>query len=139
VRPGESIVTIARKLRVNRIDLAEANHLSVRSRLKAGQALIIPRAPATILAARSDRPAPPAVPASRATRSGSAAEPAVRASAQNGGAPRATTYRVRRGDTLISIARQFHTTVANLKEWNGLRSSHIRAGERLTIFATAAR
>ena len=58
---------VARKLRVSRVDLAEANSLSVRSRIRPGQDLIIPRAPATLLAARTDRPAPTAV-ASRAIR-----------------------------------------------------------------------
>jgi len=41
---------------------------------------------------------------------------------------------VRRGDTLIEIAQQYGTTVANLKEWNNLRSNTIRIGQRLKIF-----
>src|SRR5215207_8105541 len=64
VKQGESLATIARKLRVGRTELAEANHLSVKSRVRAGQELVIPRAPATLLATRTDRPAP-AVMASR--------------------------------------------------------------------------
>jgi membrane-bound lytic murein transglycosylase D len=146
VRRGESLASIARKLKVSRVDLAEANSLSTRSRVRTGQSLIIPRAPATVLAARADRPDPPALAASR-TLSGTGAEaPVVRASnetgarASNGTGARAgrTTYRVRRGDTLISIARAFGTTVAQLKNWNGLRDSRITAGSRLTIFANSA-
>ena len=45
VRRGESIATIARKLSVSRADLAEANKLSIRSPVRAGQELVIPRAP----------------------------------------------------------------------------------------------
>ncbi len=47
VKNGESLQTIARKLNVRQSDLAEANSLSLRSRLKPGQRLIIPRAPTT--------------------------------------------------------------------------------------------
>jgi membrane-bound lytic murein transglycosylase D len=43
-------------------------------------------------------------------------------------------HRVKRGDTLFSIARRYDTTVESLKEWNRLRSSNIQVGQRLTIF-----
>lgn len=42
-------------------------------------------------------------------------------------------YRVRSGDSLSVIARRFNVTVADLKRWNGLRSSSIRAGRTLVI------
>ena len=42
VRRGESLATIARKLRVSRVDLAQANHLSTRARVRTGQELVIP-------------------------------------------------------------------------------------------------
>jgi membrane-bound lytic murein transglycosylase D len=42
-------------------------------------------------------------------------------------------YRVRRGDTLIKIARRHGVTVRQLRDWNGIRGSHIRIGQRLTI------
>jgi membrane-bound lytic murein transglycosylase D len=42
-------------------------------------------------------------------------------------------YRVRRGDTLIKIARRHGVTVRQLRSWNGIRGSHIRIGQRLTI------
>src|SRR4029453_2704713 len=58
VRKGETITTIARKLKVSRTDLAEANYLTTKARLDTGQELIIPRAPTTILAARTETPAP---------------------------------------------------------------------------------
>jgi membrane-bound lytic murein transglycosylase D len=43
-------------------------------------------------------------------------------------------YRVKRGDTLIGIARVHRTTVASIKTWNKLRSNAIQIGQRLTIF-----
>ena len=45
----------------------------------------------------------------------------------------ATTYRVKRGDTLFSIARLFDTTVDKLRSLNRLRGSHISVGDRLTV------
>jgi membrane-bound lytic murein transglycosylase D len=129
VRSGESISTIARKLRVSRVDLAEANSLSTKSRVRSGQELIIPRAPATLLASRPERAAPTEV-ASRAL-SGSATVPAATQSQ--------IVYRVKRGDTLFSIARLFDTTVDRIKSWNKLRGNAIEAGTRLKIVASRPR
>lgn len=138
VRRGESLRTIANKLRVNRKDLADANQLTLKSRVAAGQSLIIPRAPATVLAARSDRPAPPAIAASRTIAAPADDAPVMR-TATNTAAAAKTTYRVRRGDTLFSIARLFNTTVDRIKSWNRMRGNRIAPGDRLTIFATRAR
>jgi hypothetical protein len=47
--------------------------------------------------------------------------------------PDQTDYRVRRGDSLWSIARKHGVTVAELKRANNLRSSTIKAGQKLVI------
>ena len=139
VRKGETLLSIARKLKVNRADLAEANYLSVKSRVTAGQQLIIPRAPTLLLATRTETPAPlvetqkvDAVVTASATVPNAVETDDTAASAQS-----KLVYRVKRGDTLASIARVFKTTVASLKKWNGLSGNVIREGERLTIFTTA--
>ena len=44
VKKGETLLSISKKLKVSRTDLAEANYLSTKASLKAGQQLIIPRA-----------------------------------------------------------------------------------------------
>jgi LysM repeat protein len=41
---------------------------------------------------------------------------------------------VKKGDTLSSIARRYHTSVSKLKAWNGLRGTMVRQGQRLTIW-----
>ena len=130
VRRGETLSTIARKLRVSRTDLAEANYLSVRSRLRAGQKLVIPRAPAVLMAAQLDRPAPVTESRAGAAVSNMSAAPDPRPSERV-----KLIYRVKRGDTLFSIAQLFKTTVSALRDWNGLSSSRIRVGDRLTVFA----
>jgi membrane-bound lytic murein transglycosylase D len=48
-------------------------------------------------------------------------------------APEKVIHRVRRGDTLFSIAKRYDTTVQDLKEWNRLRGNAIKVGQRLTI------
>ena len=45
----------------------------------------------------------------------------------------ASTYTVRRGDTLWAIARRNNISVDRLKSANGIRSSHVRAGQVLKI------
>ena len=40
-------------------------------------------------------------------------------------------YQVKKGDTLYSIARKFETTIAILKELNGLKSNIISVGQHL--------
>ncbi len=130
VRKGETLSTIARKLKVGRTDLAEANYLRTSSRLQVGQRLIVPYAATALLSARADRPAPAIVATARPT----ASEPALDARAATSASRVKTTYRVRRGDTLTSIARRFETTgtVADELE-QAARRSHYgrRAPDRL--------
>jgi len=45
-----------------------------------------------------------------------------------------TRYRVRRGDTLHTIAEQFSVTPAELRQWNGLRSDHVTRGASLRVY-----
>jgi membrane-bound lytic murein transglycosylase D len=42
-------------------------------------------------------------------------------------------HRIRKGDTLIGIARRYHVSVAAIREANGIHGSFIRAGKRLQI------
>ncbi len=137
VRKGETLLSIARKLKVSRADLAEANYLSVKARVTPGQQLIVPRAPTLLLAARTDTPAPlvetrktdPVVTASVTIPSAVSDAPSTLARAK-------VVYRVKRGDTLSSIARVFQTTVASLKKWNDLPGNTVKIGQRLTIMTT---
>lgn len=42
-------------------------------------------------------------------------------------------HKIKKGETLSSIARKYHTTVANLKKWNKLKSDLIREGQRIIV------
>lgn len=45
-----------------------------------------------------------------------------------------TYHKIRRGETLSTIARKYRVTVSKLKQWNNLRSTNITAGKRLKIY-----
>jgi membrane-bound lytic murein transglycosylase D len=136
VKRGETLLSISRKLKVKQADLAEANSLTLRSRVQPGQQLIIPRAPTTLLAARPENPAPETVmAASRPVVSEKAMLVSTRAESVE---PQRIVHRVKRGDTLFSIAKLYNTTVASLKSWNTrtIRGNRINIGDRLTIITT---
>ena len=128
VKRGETLTTIARKLRVNRTDLAEANYLKVASRVSAGQKLLVPRMPSAALLAR----AASGGPVETATE-----DDAVMAGSASGHDEETArvTYRVRAGDTLFAIAKRHGTTVESLKALNSLRSSALKVGTRLVVQA----
>ena len=44
-------------------------------------------------------------------------------------------HRVQQGETMIAIAHKYGVTSADIRNWNGLRSSTVRPGNRLTIYA----
>ena len=130
VRSGETLLTISRKLRVSRADLAEANYLSARSRVRPGQKLIIPRAPTTLMAAQPYRPTPPLESQPAVERASLVSTPDTSAEPE----VVRRTYKVKRGDTLASIALRFDTNVASIKSWNRLHTNRISAGQRLTVY-----
>jgi membrane-bound lytic murein transglycosylase D len=135
VKRGETLATIARKLRVNRTDLAEANYLRTSSKLGVGQNLIIPQQPTVLMAARTDRPVPAAELSPVVADTVVAAVNDVDRRTSGASDDRVkVVYRVKRGDTLASIARVFKTSVAAIRTWNGIEGSRINAGERLTIY-----
>jgi membrane-bound lytic murein transglycosylase D len=113
VKRGETLSTIARQSGVRTANLASANGVSTKDKVQVGQQLMIPRATAT------------QVPS--ATRHAAPAPTSTSASASS------TTYRVKQGDTLYSIARQFDTTVDNLKHLNQLTTDVIVVGDKLTV------
>lgn len=126
VKKGETLATIAKKLRVNRTDLAEANYLKVNSRVKLGARLLIPRMPSSALLAR----------ASSADLEKAAAATVEEVLAETAALPEpaaARTYRVRAGDTLSAIARRTGATVAQLKVWNKIRGTRLNVGDRLVV------
>lgn len=113
VKSGETLASIARRHKTTTTDLAEMNSIKRTARLRAGQRLYVPGS----ITGPSARNGAPAVAAARS----------------NAGGGDTVTYRVKAGDTLFGIARQFDVTIDELKAWNNLRGSLIGVGDRLTI------
>ena len=114
VRRGQSLASIARANGVSARDVAEANGIAPGKRLRRGTELIIPiPAHTRVATVRHER----------------------RPDASEG---RRVRHRIKPGDTLVSIAAQYGTTVRELRTWNRLRNTRIAAGNVLTIYTGSA-
>ena len=47
-----------------------------------------------------------------------------------------TVHTVKKGETLSSIAKKYHVSVANLKKWNNLKKDSLSIGKKLTIYTS---
>ena len=107
VRPGETVAGIASAYDVDPGELMRENGLESPRDLEPGQQIVIPG------------------------RTGETGASGISGAEAAEAAPR--THRVRRGETLFSIARRYGVRVTEIKELNGLRSDVIRVGQRLEI------
>jgi membrane-bound lytic murein transglycosylase D len=105
VRPGEALPAIAARYRVKVEELAALNQLAS-GELEPAQRLTIPVAYRT--------------------------EP-VRRPGSAPGRSLGPQYTVRQGDTLGAIARRYGVTVAQLQQWNGLRTTRLSIGRVLAV------
>ena len=122
VRRGDTLSAIARRERVPVAMLARLNHLGRHDRIVAGQRLRIERGVslprARVFHGRGRLYASRRIPRLRHVHP-----------------IRRMTYRVRKGDTVYSIAHQFRVSMQELRHWNGLRHRRvIRAGQRLVLY-----
>jgi murein DD-endopeptidase MepM/ murein hydrolase activator NlpD len=134
VARGDTLFSISKRLNLSVDDLREANGLSRKARIHAGQTLKLPgeagAEPAEETASASTR----AEGAGRGRR-GRASEPSPIDEAD--GARVVTTrakgesYKVRRGDTIAKVADRLDTDIATLKRLNHLRGNSVRPGEVL--------
>jgi membrane-bound lytic murein transglycosylase D len=129
VKRGDTLPLVARKLRVSKTDLAEANYLRVTAHVFAGQKLMVPQEATVLMAVRTDRPAPATEARATVAASGQLAQAAANSNRVK------VLYHVKRGDTLASVAHLFKTTVASIRGWNPrLPGNHLLAGQRLTVY-----
>lgn len=117
VQRGDSLWGIAQKQGIGLNELLKANQLDRNAVIRPGQELIIPVAGEPV-AVRTDAPQ------------------TSRVASVNVDQPM-TTYTVRSGDTLSSIATRNGTTVAAIRSANNLRSDLIRVGQQLSIPGTS--
>jgi LysM repeat protein len=102
VRQGETLDSIAQKYKTSVGAIRSANHLS-KKRLVAGQKLNVPL-----------RTSKAAGPAEKATQSG-----------------KVVRHQVQKGDTLASLSREFHISVAEIRQINHLENDTLRIGQAL--------
>ncbi len=112
VRSGDNLSIIAKRQGTNVRALKELNQLSS-NMLKVGQVIKLPPTAGQQLA--------------RATAS----------SSKNTNKARKLSYKVKNGDNLSLIAARNQVTVAELKQWNSLRTDKLKIGQVLHIHAPA--
>jgi len=105
---GDNFTTIGKKFGVSSAAMAKANPGVDSTRLKVGQKLVIPPAPATSVATAT-----------------------VGSGSEN-------SYLVKTGDTLFKIATANGTSVREIKALNGLTTDRIKAGDKLKLPAKSA-
>jgi membrane-bound lytic murein transglycosylase D len=131
VKKGDTLAAIARKLNVGKTDLADANYLPSTARVAAGQKLMVPHEATVLMTARAER----GVPVTEARKTVADAGELADATSTN---RVKTSYQVKRGDTLASIARVFQTSVASIKTWNPrIAGDRLTTGQRLTVYRLA--
>jgi LysM repeat protein len=98
---------------------------------------MVPREATVMMAARAAEPEPAAKPAEVAEAHRTVPETGTLASEPSNRVK--VIYSVKRGDTLVSIARLFKTTVAAIRTWNpSIPGDRIAAGQRLTLYRIAS-
>ncbi len=108
VSPGETLAQVAKQYHTTAAAITEVNNLQD-TELVADSKLIIPAA-------------------SRHTEQASSGSYAKRA----------TSYHVRKGDTVLSVADDFGVPAEKIRKWNGLRGNTLKAGRTLKIYKPVA-
>ena len=113
VKPGDSLHKIAKKHHVSVDSLKEANRLDGND-LRPKQVLIIPGGK-------------------------SAKKITEKSTAKKKSDPDATVYIVKKGDTLAGVSEKTGVPASEIRKTNGLRSSKLKAGQRLALAKPPAR
>jgi membrane-bound lytic murein transglycosylase D len=120
LQPADTLASISKKIGISEAQLREANRIPPRYRLAAGSTILIPR----------DETMDDDIAASSLD-----ARFTLVPEASN---LRKVTYRVRRGDTLYSVARRYRVNEKDVIVWNNLTSPSLFAGQRLELTVPVA-
>ena len=115
LQPGETLSKLAERVGLTEAQLREANHIPPRYRAAPGSTILIPRDESN-----NDDIAPGFISASFAL-------------VPENTNLRQVNYRVRRGDTLASVARRWHVSADDIVAWNQLHSMSLFTGQHLTL------
>ena len=138
VAKGDTLFSISKRLGVSVDDLRQANGLSAKGQIHAGQDLKLPGGDEEA-ADKTPPKADKAEPATKKGRKGKAAaaanlpgEPAAPAAAPGHvvtSQAKGATYKARKGDTLAKIADRVGTDVGALKRLNHVKGSAVQVGK----------
>ena len=119
MKPSDTLASVSQRAGITEQQLREANRIPPRYRLAPGSTILVPRDETTedIAATSLD------------------ARFALVPEASN---LRKVTYRVRRGDTLHSVARRYKVSEKDIIVWNQLTGPTLFAGQRLELTVPAA-
>jgi membrane-bound lytic murein transglycosylase D len=115
MKPVDTLAAVARRVGINEEQLREANRIPPRYLISTGSTILIPR----------DETMDSDIPADSLD-----ARFALVPEHSN---LQKVTYRVRRGDTLHSVARRWNVSTKDLIVWNGLTTPSLFAGQRLEL------
>ncbi len=131
VRKGDTVAKVARKYGVSVADLMKANRLKKSSRLKTGQKLVIPGREVEV--ASAERQNTSSSTTERSSKS-SASRKTDRSDQPEGITGGTVKYKVKREDTLWSLANRYNTTVDALVAINNLGdTSALVAGQTILL------
>lgn len=139
VRPGDTLVTIAKRFKATVTDIQQMNHLASNKNVRVGTNLLIPNH--TLVAVTSDTQKParktkPIITISKNTRKSTVKKLQVALSNQHTNytlQPGDTIYMVRKNDNLNSVANHFKVDASALKQANGLKSANLTPGKQIII------
>ena len=115
VKRGESLNSIAKKYGISPRTLRASNHLSSRNKLKAGHKIRIPIANSRILKRESVQ-----IAGVGQSKNSLAKETLIR-------------YKVKKGDSLSSLAQRFGTSETEIKKMNRIKGKYLTTGSVIKI------
>ncbi|RJX32867.1 MAG: LysM peptidoglycan-binding domain-containing protein [Oxalobacter sp.] len=122
-KPREKVEEVAAQFNTTPENLREINHIPTKMLLKQGSTLLVPKSEKTPQQAQDQDIAP------------ELAEKATIATIYDGPPSKRIKVKVRKRDTLISIARRYRgVTPEQIKSWNRLESNKLVVGSRLEIY-----
>ncbi len=138
VKKGERFAAIARKYGVNAATIAKVNRVKLTAYPAAGSTLLIPHKGFSEELLDGDLDGDngngPALKAKRSLNSKTAKLQERSAEKKQAAGLQPIRYRVKKGDTLFSIAQTYEITVDQIKKWNPQESKRMHTGRTLNLF-----
>lgn len=134
---GETLASIAEKYQVTPEDIKRTNNLR-RNAVRVGQQLKVATTVAGDQSVAQNVSTPQPAPAREKTTTKPKASESQQKANTSTASSGPSTYKIKSGDTLSSIAKRHGVTIDEIKRANGMTSDRLRAGQTLKIPAKKA-